>query len=282
MGCELVDVGRVSGPCLSFAVTHLQAAAGIYVTGSGCPSAWAGLDLIGADGASWSSPGSLDEIERRRSHPPARPTRAGGSQRYFDARIPYRASLLKHFQELPALRLSCAVMDPFVADTLADLQAHLPIEWRLHPTFASVADTAPGGHCDVTGDTARTADDAASDWHVEIGDDGRSCRLRTGVGEWLTEATLAETLAQAVSQEGANPRVVVAEDVSDDVRSALNLAGWLLIDGSSASEQVFRQLVHTGAPWGVQSGGRHWFCSGVPSCDAVVTVAKFLKAATRR
>ena len=48
MGCAVVDVSRCTEPCFRFAVDHLQAAAGIYVTGAGCGPAWTGLDFVGA------------------------------------------------------------------------------------------------------------------------------------------------------------------------------------------------------------------------------------------
>src|SRR5690606_13151109 len=70
MGCEVIDVGRVSGPCHTFAVEHLQADAGLLITGSGRPSQWTGIDLAGPRGVPWSMGGSiakgtLFDIERR-------------------------------------------------------------------------------------------------------------------------------------------------------------------------------------------------------------------------
>ncbi len=49
-GCQVIETGITSDACLRFAVEHLQADAGLRVTGDGHPSTWIGLDGIAAGG----------------------------------------------------------------------------------------------------------------------------------------------------------------------------------------------------------------------------------------
>src|SRR5262249_47979315 len=57
MGCQVVDIGLATRPCLVFAVDHLRAAAGVHVTGAGCDPGWTGLDFLSRGTLPCSSPG---------------------------------------------------------------------------------------------------------------------------------------------------------------------------------------------------------------------------------
>src|SRR5690606_11462240 len=141
MGCEIVDVGRVSGPCHAFAVEHLEADAGLFVTGSGHARQWTGIDLTGPRGIPWSlggpAAGTLVDVERRFLAGVSRPTRQGGAQRYFDAAVPYRASLLKHFRDLRPLRIVCALHGEMLQHTLQQIFEPLPCDLLLIDAPAS-------------------------------------------------------------------------------------------------------------------------------------------------
>ena len=97
MGCQVVDIGLATRPCLMFAIDHLKAAGGIQVTGAGCEPGMTGLDFVGQGGLPCSAPEELDRIAERFRQRYSRPSRRPGSQRTFQASIPYAAGLWKHF-----------------------------------------------------------------------------------------------------------------------------------------------------------------------------------------
>lgn len=55
-GCQVIDIGTASTPCFWFAVDHLRASGGIFVTGAGCDPAWTGLNFAGPLGTPLSMP----------------------------------------------------------------------------------------------------------------------------------------------------------------------------------------------------------------------------------
>src|SRR5207237_3885958 len=88
MGCRVIDIGLATRPCFWFAVDHLQAAAGIHVTGAGCDPAWTGLDFVTRGAIPCSRGGELDRIQSCFEQGYSRPSRRPGSQRTFQAQIP--------------------------------------------------------------------------------------------------------------------------------------------------------------------------------------------------
>src|SRR5213079_507148 len=95
-------------PCHLFAVDHLRAAGAVHVTGAGHDPGWTGLDFIMHGNLPCSSPGALDRIAACYCDGYSRPSRRPGSQRTFQASVPYEASLWKHFHALRPLKIALA------------------------------------------------------------------------------------------------------------------------------------------------------------------------------
>ena len=88
MGCQVIDIGLATKPCFWFAVEHLQASAGILVTGAGCDPSWIGLDFAGrgalplsktAAARAAASAWTLDRLEARLDEPCSRIRTMAGS-----------------------------------------------------------------------------------------------------------------------------------------------------------------------------------------------------------
>ncbi len=246
MGCEVIDVGLVSRPCLSFAVDHLQADGGLFVTGSGCPPAWTGLDLVGAGGIPCSLHGTLADIERRYRSGVSRPTRQGGSQRYFDAAVPYRASLLKHFQAGRPQKLVCCCHPGVITDTLQALMEPLPAEviWKHEAT-----ETAAGRLAAIKAESA--------DWGVVISEDGTAIRLFDHDGRPVPEADLRRRI---LSVCGYSDELITGDDPE------------------TGSESLARRIQEQATSIGVQTGGRFWYRDAFPRCDAAITLGHLLRS----
>ncbi|MBX3438568.1 MAG: hypothetical protein KF861_13835 [Planctomycetaceae bacterium] len=271
MGCDVVDVGRVSRPCLTFAVDHLSADAGLYITGCGSPNAWAGIDVFGARGIPWSVGGTLDDVERRFHLDPPRPTRQGGMQRFFDASIPYRASLLKHFQGLPPRRVLCICVEPCVADSLTLLFDGLPCELLSLPP-----DTVLSGKEPTTTTLQEAIRQASADCGVVIGDDGASLQLYMGDGRPVSAEDL---LRRVLPCAGPVRSTIPMDSETADAHGALfeSLGSHVEIMGPEA-ESIARWMDTHAAPCGVQSGGRLWLRDPFPQCDAIVTLGRLLQS----
>lgn len=277
MGCEVIDVGRVSRPCLAFAVHHLQSAAGVYVTGSGCPDSWTGIDLFGAGAIPWSKGGTLDAIEARDRREASRSTRQGGGLRFFDVLVPYRAGLLKHFQELPPLRVVCSCPEPTVIDSLAAIFDGPPCELIVVPAGAAGYVPVHTEERDVSAirDAIR---ESSADCGVFISEDGAAIRLLTSDGR---EVALRDWFRRLLRQPGSSPWVVpVTRAAGEDAAEPLSELGFgMNIIGESA-ESLAAWMDENSTPVGVQSAGRIWFRDAFPQCDALITFGRLLQSLT--
>jgi len=285
MGCEVVDVGRVSAPCHVFAVDHLQADAGLFVTGHGCEPRWIGLDLIGPRGVPWSlgdgghaACGTLRDIERRYLAGVSRPTRQAGSQRYFDAILPYRALLLKHFRDLRPLRIVCASPDPFVDQTLQQIFEPLPCD-----LIAVAAPRRSGDSAGATGAdspelrTAIKQTDAACG--IVIADDGRGIDVFDEQGKPVEVARLLASLING--HRGARHLAVCVlhhdEVLFEQVSAQVGLAHRV----RAGREALVRQLFEPTTGFGIENGGRLWLQDSPPVCDAILTIGLLLRTLSR-
>ncbi|MCA9026779.1 MAG: hypothetical protein KDA86_16350 [Planctomycetaceae bacterium] len=246
MGCDVVDVGRVSRPCFAFAVDHLQAQGGLFITGSGSAESWTGIDVVGPGGIPWSIPGTLSDIERRYHREISRPTRQGGAQRYFDATVPYRASLLKHYQTVRPQKLACFCEDATIVETLKSLLEPHPAE--VH--WLDDAKLSPGGRL-------LALKTISVDLGVLLNEEGTAIRLFDRDGRPVSEQLLlGRVLKAAVSSK--DPFVPEQHD--------------------QESESIALRMQDQTSTIGVQSGGRLWFRDAFPRCDALITIGHLLQS----
>ncbi len=302
MGCEVVDVGRVSGPCIAFAVEHLQAEAGLYVTGSGCPSSWTGIDIVGAGGIPWSMNGTLEDIQRRSNGDVPRPTRRGGSQRFFDASVPYRASLLKHFQELRPLTVVCSCSESTIFDSLVPLFDGLPCKLvplesgplsNRRDVSRSDSPSVPSSHVRRTTGPSRSSGndiqetrvvavkekirESGADCGVLIADDGGSVRLFDRKGQTLPPADVLRRLLSAFGSSRSAGPVAIGPRAGDECRAVIAGFGAASEPVDEGDEPMARWMQEHGTPLGVQTGERFWFRDTVPRCDAALTLGQLLR-----
>lgn len=247
MGCDVVDVGRVSRPCFAFAVDHLQAASGLFVTGSGCPPSWTGLDVIGPGGIPWSMDGTLADIQHRFERGVSRPTRQGGTQRYFDAAVPYRASLLKHFQDVAAQKVICLCTESTIVETLQPLLEPLACEliWITDATA-------------IKGHRLSTVKAESADVGIVVSDDGMSIKLYGSDSREVPSSDLWQRILATVDDSGV-PALEDEVSLSDESISLRMQQGALQVE--------------------TQSEGRFWYRDSFPRCDAAITLGHLLRRA---
>jgi phosphomannomutase len=125
-GCNVVDVGFATAPCVVFAVDHVDADGGLIIGNSTGRPLEVDVRFWSRGGNPLSVGGRLDGLQQLIERSADRPTRSCGSTRRFRADVPYLACLTKYFHALRPLR--------FVLDTPSD-----PTKKYLQQLVSSVA-----------------------------------------------------------------------------------------------------------------------------------------------
>lgn len=278
-GCQVIDVGLVSGPCCWFAVEHLQAAGCIYVSGSRNGPSWNGMDFLERHAIPWSRPGRLDELEECRQQAGARPTRAGGGYRTFAGEEPYMAALRKHFHALRPLRVcvSCGVHR--IRCGIEALFDRLPCVFT--PLRMPVAEDRGRVAADVAAGMQATM--AGGDQHVGIwiDDDGQTCQVFDEAGERLGTAILAARMIECLQEEAVRPRLVLDAPLQQALDGLRNGTGLPVETVAGTREAMSRAMWTSEASFGCELEGRFWFQESFPTCDALVTLGKLLQLLSR-
>jgi phosphomannomutase len=267
MGCQVVDIGLATRPCLVFAIDHLYAAGGVHVTGAGCDPGWTGLDFLCRGTIPCSSPGELDRIRRRFHEGYSRPSRRPGSQRVFHAAVPYEAGLWKYFHALRPLKISLACPGRALRELFA--RAFRKVSCRLLPVKTPTRRRAvldPGDP-----DVVRTAQHVR-DWGAHLGvlvdDDGERCIFFDELGRVVAPAHVA---------------VILASESGDAAQTALSEPANLGRSGArqATREEVTVAMQRDGVPFAADGTGRYWFAEAYPTCDALLTLVHLLQALSR-
>jgi phosphomannomutase len=268
MGCQVVDIGLSTRPCLMFAIDHLHAAGGVHVTGAGCDPGWTGLDFLSRGAIPCSSPGELDRIRRRYDDGYSRPSRRPGSQRTFHAAVPYEAGLWKYFHALRPLKISVACPSRTLRDLFA--RAFRKVSCRLLPVETPTRRRAvlDPGDPDVER-TARHVREAQAHLGVLVDDDGERCAFFDEQGRLVAPALVAGLLAAdcgASSGRGA----VGESQVPDASRGC-----------PPSREAIAVAMQRDRVPFAADGAGRYWIADAYPACDALLTLVYLLQALSR-
>jgi phosphomannomutase len=261
MGCRVIDVRCLSTPAFRFAVDHLHASAGIHVTGSGCDPSWNGLDFVARNGQPMSQAVGLEDIERRLEIPSARPTRHAGSFRTFDATVPYEASLWKHFHALRPLTIAFACADISTTHTLETLFEKLPCQLVPIDMPTRRRDVSSIDDADMQRLAAAVRRKNAH-LGILIDDDGCRCGFLDEQGKIVATTEVSSLIAENVGREHTERSVCLNQA---DVTQAT------LFDSFGDREAVF----------GSSGDGRYWFAESLPTCDAILAVARVLEILSR-
>ncbi len=279
MGCHVVDVGVVSKPCFNFAVAHLQAAAGVYVTGTGKPATWTGCDFVSRGAQPMSLNGRLAQLAERLRLGCSRPTRSAGPYRYFQARVPYEAVLWKHFHDVRPLTVVCACLCACVEGTLERLFEKIPARLVQVPVQQAF-------HLHSDPDRLRRLEDrvglavrqASAAFGLIIDEDGMSCRLFDELGHPVPQEKFISLLTQLFSAETGHAKVVLPATTEQARRNAVEQAGGEIINGGESAESLWRALQTTQAHFGLDERNRLWLQETVPVCDALLLLGKIFDA----
>lgn len=271
-GCRTVEVGLVSRPCFTFAVDHLQAAAGIFVTGAGCDVAWTGLDAVTASARPLSRGAGLEEWEARVRAGYQRPTRQGGSRRSFAANELYESTLRRHFQPTRPLEVCLGAPPGPLAATLQRLFEPLPWSLDLVPCATRASDVRVARRVRETGAAIGLIchDD---DSHVDVLDE---------CGRPVSSDALATLLVTLILSEHPGNTIVISRDRGRHLDALVRRLGGRPRRTPGISRAETWQAMHDQrAVLGLACQGDLWFREATPTSDAVLVVARLLQALDR-
>ncbi|MEX0702348.1 MAG: hypothetical protein WD069_09660 [Planctomycetales bacterium] len=279
MSCRVIDIRLATVPAFRFAIDHLQAAGGIFVTGSGCDPSWIGLDFVRAGGRPLSRGDGLERLEEASNSAHSRPTRHGGTYRTFQAGVPYEAGLWKHFHALRPLRIACGSPLASQRKLLARLFERLPCALTALALPVRRRDVYDADDADVRRVAARVRDESAH-LGLVIDDDGQRCGFLDETGELVPPRSIARLIAEVTLSESAGRRVAIEGDLPDSLRESIAQLGGEPIDAGRTQSEMWRALA-AGAVYGGGDAGRHWFNEPSPTSDAVLALARVLQALSR-
>lgn len=277
MGCQVVDLGQTTGPCFQFATHHLNAAGGVFVTGSGCDPAWTGFQFTGGGSIPWMQTEILRALESRARTTVVRPTRHVGMQGAFNAAIPYEAGLWKLFHALRPLQVVCGSSTRQLPQLLDRLFSRLPCRLTHEALPVRRRDLDDPKDADVQRVATATV---AGQHHVGmvLDDDGERCAFVTNAGELVSIGELSRLLTLFELHEHRSARVVLDDRIDPQVSVSLtSINPACQVDVASVAE-LPGLLMTFNAHLGVTVDHRVWFGGDYPACNAIQTLARVLQA----
>jgi len=290
MGCQVIDISQASKPCFWFAVAHLEAAAGVYVTGAGCDPSWTGIDFVGRDArplsqidvqlGTASPPGasgdmSLNGLESRLAETFGRPTRQAGRHRTFQANIPYEAGLWKHFHALRPVRIVCGCASRFVRETLARLFSTLPCRLDFVDLPVRTRDLFDAGDADVVR-MSHAINEAGADTGVLIDDDGSRCAFLDERGRFVPPNVVSQLVAKLMLTEHPGAAIIVESASQPELRDVVTQSGGRRHIGGASYAEMSCAMREQEAVFGGGTSGRYWFNEPIPTHDAILALARVL------
>jgi|GEM_PF-343894 len=276
MGCHVIDLGQTTSPCFHFAVHHLDAVGGVFVTGAGCDPAWTGFRLAGRTSIPWIQPELLQKLESRATAKVERPTRTAGVQRPFHASVPYQAGLWKFFHALRPLNIVCGTATRQLPRILDSLFSRLPCQLTHEPLPTRKRNLGDPQDADVRRVTASVV---ARQQHlgVIVDDDGERCAFVTDQGEPVSICDLARLLVTCELHEHREIRIALDESLRPESQWLNTVATTCQVDQVTAIDLPATILQHK-SNFGITADHRVWFGGDYPACDAILTLARVLQA----
>jgi len=268
-GCRAVEIGTVSDDCFRFAVHHLEADAGIRVTGDGHPSWWIGLDAVTVGGRPLSRGAGLDTWESAAGSQLPRPTRHAGSRRSFQATEVYQATLKRHLLASRPLEIGLTAPEGPERNSLSQLLEPLP--WTLHHVDAG------------TNDDSGQAGSVAYDVKLSWSNDRDGTLFFDEMGRPIDLTALFLLLANGILPDHPGKPVVLAQRHSDGLTSTIRQLGGRprSFSGTSRAE-TWQALKDHDAVMGIDDKGNTWCGESAPTQDRLLVVAHLLRILDRQ
>jgi phosphomannomutase len=278
-GCHVIDIGLATKPCLSFAVHHLHASGGLFVTGAGSEPAWTGMDFVRSGARPISIGSGLERIRELVEAPLSRPSRSKGTHRSFQATTPYEDWVRKQFDGVRALKVACASPSVSVRQTVGRLFQSLACEFVQVDIPVRVRDPAHRRDADVLRLSVAVREQSA-DLGILI-DDGERCGFVDERGRHVSASGLSRLLVPLLLAERPGGAVLLEPGAFAEMRPLVEAMGGRCQLSAHTFADVVAKMRETQALYAGGDSGRHWFLEPFPCCDALVVLGKVLNAFSR-
>jgi phosphomannomutase/phosphoglucomutase len=274
-GCDLVDIGPATSPCLMLAIARLDAAGGILVGSLAGRPREVGLRFFAPGPCPVSRGPRLDAIERLCRQGMDRPARRCGSLSRAPAEAPYLASLSPYYHALRPLRLVLHAGSAPLWEYLQQLVAL--VACRVIP--AGTGPSSDPATADRLGQQVRAQ---GAHLGLDIADDGETCRLYDEQGRAATAESLLLLLARHLLARQPHGVVVLEEGASSALAEAIESLGGRPVRSGPARAEMAAAMRRHGATTGGGPSGRCWHTVGdVPLPDALRTLTLLLVLLSR-
>jgi phosphomannomutase len=250
---------------VAFAIDHLRAAGGVHVTGAGCDPAWTGVDFFAPGIIPCSSPGGLGRIASRYQSDYSRPSRRPGSQRAFQAALPYESSLWKHFHALRPLKIALGCPSRAVRDLFTRTFRKNACRLHLVQTAIRVRTALDASDADVER-VSREVRAAGAHFGVFVEEDGETCVFLDERGHFISPRLIGTLLIQERHASGAGR----PDDFFQESSSR-----------RPTREEVTLAMQRDGLEFAQDGAGRYWFADPYPACDALLTLVHLMRILSR-
>jgi phosphomannomutase len=289
-GCHVIDIGRATKPCFWFAADHLHASGGIFVTGSGCEPAWTGMDFV-RGGARPVSLGTafvptgglgsgLERVRELAEKPSSRSSRSAGTHRTFQAAVPYKASLVKHFPGLRPLKVACGSPASLVRNTVERVFQSLPCELLAVDLPVRVRNPVHRRDADVLR-LSTVVREAEASLGILIDDDGQRCGFVDERGRHVSPGAIARLIVPPMLAQSAGSTILLEQGAFHEMRPLVETMG----GKCQLCPETFANIAETMSDGAILYAGgdtgRHWFVDTFPTNDALLVLAKVLVAASQ-
>jgi len=289
-GCHVIDIGLATKPCFWFAVDHLHASGGVFVTGAGCEPSWTGMDFVHA-GARPVSLGTasvaagrvgtgLEHVRELTQKPPSRSSRSAGTHRTFQAAVPYEASLAKHFQSLRPLKVACGSPASLVRNTVERVFQSLPCELLAVDLPVRVRNPVHRRDADVLRLSTVVRESEAS-LGVLIDDDGQRCGFVDERGRHVSPGAIARLIVPPMLAQSAGSTILLEPGAFHEMRPLIEAMGGKCQLCPETFANIAQAMSDASVLYAGGDSGRHWFVDTFSTNDALLILAKVLVAASQ-
>ena len=265
VGCDLVDLGTVPCPALSWSMAEQDFDGGLYLGNPPSELHTAGIRFFRRGAVPLVGAEALGPICARAESFPTRPVRTSGKASKLDAMGGHIARFAESFHALRPLRFQLHTTCRPVGVILERLLANTACRMVLH---------CEGG-CDPRGYLAEDV----GHFGAEIDDDGCRCRLWDERGAVVPFEQLFVVLACRFSRREPDPATIVLEEgCANALAAALDELGFQICRCAGPASELHEVMAAEKAALGADARGRIWYAEpgGPVAADALGTLTLLL------
>jgi phosphomannomutase/phosphoglucomutase len=263
-GCDVMDIGPSTSPCLALAVRDFRAAGGIMVGNSTRQPHVVDMQFWSAEAMPLSMGGSLERIVERYQAGAGRRSPVYGQVQRHQAESAYLAALGALYHALRPLRV---IVDSASRPIVQYFQ-RLAASVACRVAASRVARHELPGH--VRAESAHFA--------VGVDGNGETCEVLDERGQVVPNERLLILLARSC----ASKKVIVEQGTFANIVERMRQAGCEPISGGACRWEMAAAMRDHGSAIGGGRSGRFWHpVAGIPLPDALMTITRLLVVLSR-